>query len=248
VIDTHAHLDALDDPAAAVARARDAGVTRIVTIGTDPISWANLLPIVEEHDGVYGAAGIHPHAATSEFDVDALERLVAHPKIVAVGEIGLDYFRDYAPREAQSKIFIYQLALAKRAQLPIVIHNRAADDDTVSILRQWFDGTVVLHCFSSLALLPEAVEHGWYVSFAGNVTYANAGDLRDAARAVPAELILAETDCPYLAPQPVRGQTNEPAYVVHTVAALAEARGEEPEAIAVQIDANATAAFGLPSW
>ncbi len=246
MIDTHAHLDALDDPAAAVARAGDAGVTRIVTIGTDPISWANMLPIVEEHDGVYGAAGIHPHAAASEFDVDALERLVAHPKIVAVGEIGLDYHRDYAPREAQSKIFIYQLALAKRAQLPVVIHNRAADDDTVSILRQWFDGTVVLHCFSSLALLPEAVEHGCYVSFAGNVTYAKAEDLRDAARAVPAELILAETDCPYLAPQPVRGKTNEPAYLVHTVAALAEARGEEPDALAAQIDANATAAFGLP--
>jgi TatD DNase family protein len=246
VIDTHAHLEALDDPAAAVARARDAGVTRIVTIGTDPISWANMLPIVEQHDGVSGAAGIHPHAAASEFDVDALERLLAHPKIVAVGEIGLDYYRDYAPREAQTKIFIYQLALAKRAQLPVVIHNRAADDDTISILRQWFDGTVVLHCFSSLALLSEAVERGWYISFAGNVTYANAEDVRDAARAVPAELILAETDCPYLAPQPVRGKTNEPAYLVHTVAALAEARGEEPDALAVQIDANATAAFGLP--
>jgi TatD DNase family protein len=245
VIDTHAHLDALDDPAAAVARAREAGVTRIVTIGTDPISWANMLPIVEEHDGVYGAAGIHPHAAESEFDGDALERLLAHPKIVAVGEIGLDYYRDYAPREAQTKIFIYQLALAKRAQLPVVIHNRAADDDTVAILRQWFDGTVVLHCFSSSALLPEAVERGWYVSFAGNVTYANAEDLREAARAVPAELILAETDCPYLAPQPVRGKTNEPAYLVHTIAALAGARGEDPAALAAQIDGNATTAFGL---
>ena len=245
MIDTHAHLDALDDPEAAVARAGDAGVTRIVTIGTDPISWAKLLPIVDEHDGVYGVAGIHPHAAASEFDFDALERLLAHPKIVAVGEIGLDYYRDYAPRDAQTKVFIYQLGLAKRAQLPVVIHNRAADDDTISILRQWFDGTVVLHCFSSSALLPEAVERGWYVSFAGNVTYANAEDLRDAARAVPAELILAETDCPYLAPQPVRGKTNEPAYVVHTVAALAEARGEELDALAAQIDANATVAFGL---
>jgi TatD DNase family protein len=175
VIDTHAHLDALDDPAAAVARAREADVTRIITIGTDPISWAKMLPIVEGHDGVYGVAGIHPHAAASEFDFDALERLLAHPKLVAVGEIGLDYYRDYAPRDAQTKAFIYQLGLAKRAQLPVVIHNRAADDDTLSILRQWFDGTVVLHCFSSLALLPEAVERGWYVSFAGNVTYANAG-------------------------------------------------------------------------
>jgi TatD DNase family protein len=246
VIDTHAHLDALEDPAAAVARAREAGVTRIVTVGTDPTSWAEMLPIVEEHDGVYGVVGIHPHAAVSDFDGNVLERLLAHPKIVAVGEIGLDYYRDYAPRDAQTKAFIYQLGIAKRAQLPVVIHNRAADDDTVSVLRQWFAGTVVLHCFSSPALLPEAVERGWYVSFAGNVTYANAGDLRDAARAVPTELILAETDCPYLSPQPVRGKTNEPAYVVHTVAALAEARGDEPDALAAQIEANATAAFGLP--
>ncbi len=246
MIDTHAHLDALDDPAAAVARAREAGVTRILTIGTDPTSWAEMLPIVEEHAGVYGVAGIHPHEAASDFDVDTLERLLAHPKIVAVGEIGLDYYRDYAPRDAQTKVFIYQLGLAKRARLPVVIHNRAADDDTVAVIRQWFDGTVVLHCFSSPALLPEAVERGWYVSFAGNVTYANAEDLRNAARAVPAELILAETDSPYLAPQPVRGRTNEPAYVVHTVTALAEARGEKPDALAAQIDANATVAFGLP--
>jgi TatD DNase family protein len=127
----------------------------------------------------------------------------------------------------------------------VVIHNRAADEDTISVLRQWFDGTVVLHCFSSPALLADAVDRGWYVSFAGNVTYANADDLREAARAVPNELILAETDCPYLAPQPVRGKTNEPAYVVHTVSVLADARGDEPDALAAQIDANATAAFGL---
>jgi TatD DNase family protein len=205
-----------------------------------------MLPIVEEHDGVYGVAGIHPHEAASDFDVDAFERLLAHPKIVAVGEIGLDYYRDYAPRDAQTKVFIYQLGLAKRAQLPVVIHNRAADDDTVAVLRHWFEGTVVLHCFSSPALLPEAVERGWYVSFAGNVTYANAEDLRNAARAVPAELLLAETDSPYLAPQAVRGKTNEPAYVVHTVAVLAKARDDEPGALAARIDANATAAFGLP--
>jgi TatD DNase family protein len=246
VIDTHAHLDALDDPAAAVARAREAGVTRIITIGTDPTSWANTLPIVEEHDGVYGVVGLHPHEAASDFEVDTLERLLGHPKIVAVGEIGLDYYRDYAPRDAQTKRFIYQLGLAKQAQLPVVIHNRAADDDTISILRQWFDGTVVLHCFSSPPLLDEAVERGWYVSFAGNVTYAKAEDLREAARAVPAELILVETDCPYLAPQPVRGKTNEPAYVVHTVAVLAATRGEDTDTLAAQIDANASAAFGLP--
>jgi TatD DNase family protein len=245
VIDTHAHLDALEDAEAAVARARDVGVTRIISIGTDPASWANTLDLIEAHEDVYGVVGLHPHEATLTFDLAALPRLLGHPKVVGLGEIGLDYYRDYAPRDAQAKLFIYQLRLAKEAQLPVVIHNRAADEDTVSILRQWFDGTVVLHCFSSVALLDEAVEQGWYVSFAGNVTYKNADDLRVAVRAVPAERLLAETDCPYLAPQPVRGKTNEPAYVVHTVAALAEARGEDAEALGAQIDANATEAFGL---
>lgn len=245
MIDTHAHLDALDDPDEAVQRARDAGVTRIVSVGTDPVSWAQTLDLVERHESVYMAVGLHPHEATPSFDLSGLERLLPHPKVVAVGEIGLDYYRDYAPHDAQAKLFIYQLGLAKQANLPVVIHNRAADEDTVSILRQWFEGTVVLHCFSSPALLDDALEHGWYVSFAGNVTYGNADDLREAARAVPAEQLLTETDCPYLAPQPVRGRTNEPAYVVHTLAALAEARGDDPEELAAQIDANAAAAFGL---
>ena len=246
MIDTHAHLDALEDPGAAVSRAREAGVTRIISIGTDPNSWAATLEIAEEHDDVYFVAGLHPHEARPGFDVGPLPRLLHHPKLVGLGETGLDYFRDYAPRDEQAKLFIYQLGLAKQAGLPVVIHNRAADDDTVSILRQWFDGTVVLHCFSSPTLLGEATERGWYVSFAGNVTYKNAEELREAARAVPAQLILAETDCPYLAPQPVRSRTNEPAFVAHTVAALAEARGEAPDALAAQIDANAKTAFGLP--
>jgi TatD DNase family protein len=246
VIDTHAHLDALDDAEEAVARAREAGVTRIVTVGTDPTSWANTLDLVDENEDVYGVVGLHPHEATLNFDLAALPRLLEHPKVVGLGEIGLDYYRDYAPHDAQAKLFIYQLGLAKEARLPVVIHNRAADDDTVSILKQWFNGTVVLHCFSSPSLLDEAVEQGWYVSFAGNVTYKNADALRVAARAVPAERLLAETDCPYLSPQAVRGKTNEPAYVVQTVRVLAEARGEDADVLGAQIDANATAAFGLP--
>jgi TatD DNase family protein len=246
VIDTHAHLDALDDPSGAVARAREAGVTRIISIGTDPTSWANTLEIAVQHDAVHVVVGVHPHEAAGDHGLDLLERVAAHPKVVGIGEIGLDYFRDYAPRDAQAKAFIYQLGLAKRLAMPVVIHNRAADDDTASILGQWFEGTVILHCFSSPSLLAAALEHRWYVSFAGNVTYKNAGDLREAARAVPAERILAETDCPYLAPQPVRGKTNEPAYVVHTLAALADARGEDAEELARQIEANAAVAFGLP--
>jgi TatD DNase family protein len=246
VIDSHAHLDALDDPADAVARARSAGVTRVISIGTDPTSWARTLELAEAHDDVYMVAGLHPHEATPDFDVDALPRLLDHPKVVGLGETGLDYYRDYAPRDAQAKLFIYQLGLAKKAKLPVVIHNRAADDDTASILTQWFDGTVVLHCFSSPALLDVAIERGWYVSFAGNVTYKNATDLREAARVVPGDRLLAETDCPYLTPQAVRGQTNEPAFVMHTLEVLAGVRGEDPDALAAQIDANATAAFALP--
>jgi TatD DNase family protein len=245
VIDTHAHLDALDETGAAVNRAREAGVTRIISIGTDPDSWARTLGIVEEHEGVYAVMGLHPHEANPAFDVGVLPKLLCHPKVVGVGETGLDYYRDYAPRDAQVKLFIYQLGLAKQAGLPVVIHNRAADDDTVAILRQWFDGTVVLHCFSSNGMLAEAIERRWYVSFAGNVTYKNAAELRGAARAVPADLLLAETDCPYLAPEPVRGKRNEPAFVAHTLAVLAEARDMEPDVLAAQIDANATAAFGL---
>jgi TatD DNase family protein len=247
VIDTHAHLDALDDPDGAVQRAATAGVTRIVSIGTDPTSWAQTLDLVERHEDVFMSAGLHPHEATPSFDLAELPRLLQHPKVVAVGEIGLDYYRDYAPRDAQAKLFVYQLGLARKAGLPVVIHNRAADEDTTSILRQWFDGgTVVLHCFSSPGLLEEAVERRWYVSFAGNVTYKNADDLRAAARAVPAELLLAETDSPYLSPQPVRGETNEPAFVLHTLATLAEARQEDAHALAAQIEANATSAFALP--
>ena len=195
VIDTHAHLDALEDAEAAVARAREAGVTRIISIGTDPVSWANTLDLIEAHEDVYGVVGLHPHEAT----LTSISRSAAAPRPPEDRRARRDRPR-LLPRlraaRRAGELFIYQLGLAKEAKLPVVIHNRAADEDTVSILRQWFDGTVVLHCFSSVALLDEAVEHGWYVSFAGNVTYKNADDLRVAARAVPAERLLAETDCP----------------------------------------------------
>jgi TatD DNase family protein len=245
VIDTHAHLDALDDPGGAVARAREADVTRIISVGTDPDSWRSTLALAQEHDGVYVVAGLHPHEATPDFDLGELEQVLRHPRVVGVGETGLDYYRDYAPREAQAALFVAQLEVATERGMPVVIHNRSADEDTVSILRRSFAGTVVLHCFSSPGLLAPALEHGWYVSFAGNVTYKNAEELRVAARAVPRDRILAETDCPYLAPQAVRGKTNEPAYVAYTIAALAEAREEVASELDCVIEANAAAAFGL---
>jgi TatD DNase family protein len=246
VIDTHAHLTALDDADAAIERAAEAGVTRILTVGTSVEDCRRALALTERHEGVYAILGIHPHDAgtATEEDLAALRSLHEHPKSVALGETGLDWFRDYAPRDAQQRLFAAQLSLAAELGKPAVIHTRAADDDTLAILAG-FAGTVVLHCFSSPHMLPVALERGWYVSFAGNATFPKAVDLRLAATQVPAERILAETDSPYLAPQPVRGRPNEPANVVHTVDALARARGVEPTELAAQIERNAAACFGL---
>jgi TatD DNase family protein len=246
VIDAHAHLTALDDPDEAVERAAGAGVTRILTVGTDVDDCRRALALAERHDGVFAILGIHPHAAgtATTDDLAQLRELLAHPKAVAVGETGLDWFRDYAPRDDQHRLFASQLELASELAKPVVIHTRAADDDTLAGLAG-FAGTVVLHCFSSPHMLPTALERGWFVSFAGNATFPKAVDLRLAATEVPADRILAETDSPYLAPQPVRGRRNEPANVVHTVAAIAQARREEPEELAAQIERNAAQCFGL---
>jgi TatD DNase family protein len=243
VIDTHAHLDALDDPAAAVARARDVGVDRIVAIGSGLQSAHATLAIAGREQGVYAALGIHPHQAGDAEPLDELRGL-STGAAVAIGEIGLDFFRDYAPRDAQRRLFDEQLQLATELRLPVVVHTRAAEEETMRMLAS-FTGTVVLHCFSSPEVLPEATERGYYVSFAGNVTYPKAEDLREAARRVAPERILAETDTPYLAPQLVRGRPNEPAYVVHTIAALAEARGEDAAELGERIAVNAARAFGL---
>jgi TatD DNase family protein len=246
VIDTHAHLDALDDPDGAVARAAEAGVAKILTVATTIEGCRTALELAGSHEGVFAILGIHPHEAANEGDrVGELEPLLRHPRAVAVGETGLDFYRDLSPRGEQRKVFKSELALAERLGKPVVVHTRAADKDTLDVLRS-FHGTVVLHCFSSAGLLPAALERGYYVSFAGNVTYPNASELRLAATQVPAERLLAETDCPYLAPQPVRGRPNEPANVMHTLAGLAAARGDDPGELAGQIESNARVAFQLP--
>jgi TatD DNase family protein len=247
VIDTHAHLDALDDdPADVVARAREAGVTRILTVGTDVAGCRRALELADQHDEVYAILGIHPHDAANatEADVAEVRTLLAHPKAVAAGEMGLDWFRDYAPRDKQLSLFGAMLDVATATGKPAVIHTRAADTDTLAAL-EGFDGRVVLHCFSSPHLLEPALERGWYVSFAGNASFPKAVDLRLAARQVPADRILAETDAPYLAPQPKRGRPNEPAYVMYTLEALAQARNEDPRELEQQIDRNASECFGL---
>lgn len=250
MIDTHAHLDACaDPPGELLARARAARVTRIVAVGSGIASCRETLVICEREEGAYAALGIHPHQAGEAYDADLVElrRLLAHPKVVAVGETGLDHHRDYAPRARQREVFRAQSALAAELGKALVVHSRAADEETAAVLGDLAgQAAVVLHCFSSPGLLEPALEHGWYVSFAGNVTYPKADDLRAAAAEVPRDRLLAETDSPYLAPQPVRGRRNEPAYVVHTLAALAELRGEDPRELEAQIEDNAGRAFALP--
>ena len=246
--DSHAHLDACDEPAAdLMRRARAAGVTTVVTIGTGIDSCRRALAIAESEQGVVAALGIDPHQAASPeaARVSELEELLAHPKAVAVGETGLDGHHTFATIAEQRTLLDAQLALAEALGLPVVIHSREAETETAAALAP-FHGTVVLHCFSSPRLLDAALERDYYVSFAGNVTFPKAGDLREAAARVPADRLLAETDAPYLAPQPVRGRRNEPAHVVHTVAALAAARGDDTDALARHIDDNARRAFILP--
>jgi TatD DNase family protein len=249
VIDTHAHLDAIESPRQALARARAAGVTRVITIGTTLASCQEALALAEREDGVFVSLGLHPHEAetATSAEVDELASLLNHPKAVAVGETGLDHFRDYAPHDRQRELFEAQAQLAVDTRKPLIVHTRSADDETASVLSVLPDETkVVLHCFSSLSLLAPALEHGWYVSFAGNVTYPRTTELRTAAARVPADRILAETDSPYLSPQAVRGRPNEPAHVMHTLETLADARGDDPAELERAIDANATAVFGLP--
>jgi TatD DNase family protein len=247
VIDTHAHLDALEDVRAAIRRAHEAGVARIVTVGTGIESCRAALGLAAEHEGVYAALGIDPHRAGGEEAerVGDLRELLGDRRAVAVGEAGLDYHHGGDRKLEQQRLFRAQLELARGLELPVVVHTRSANADTESILRE-HEGTVVMHCFSEPGLLAAGLERGWYFSFAGNVTFPRAAELREAAATVPADRILAETDSPYLAPQPVRGRTNEPAYVVHTVEALAAARGEDAHELAERIEANATAAFRLP--
>jgi TatD DNase family protein len=246
VIDTHAHLDALEDAEGALVRAREAGVSRVITIGTGLASCRAALELVAANDGVYAALGIDPHqAATADAHrVGELHDLLGNERAVAVGETGLDYHYGSETKAEQRRLFAAQLGLARELKLPAVIHTREANDDTESMLRA-HEGTVVMHCFSEPGLLRAGLERGWYFSFAGNVTYPKAGELREAAAEVPADRILVETDSPYLSPQPLRGKPNEPAHIVYTVAALAAARGEDVDELTTRIDANATAAFGL---
>ncbi len=247
MIDSHAHLDACDgEPQEVMRRAAEAGVAAVVSIGAGIDSCRRTAAIARDTPAVHVALGIDPHSAGSEHTrVDELRELLEGSPAVAVGETGLDYHYGQETVEEQRLAFARQLELAEALGLPVVIHCRAAAAEVASTLAA-FGGAVVLHCFSEPDLLAPALERGYYVSFAGNVTYPSAGELRAAARSVPADRLLVETDSPFLSPQPRRGRRNEPANLVHTVAVLAQARGEDADELAARTAANARAAFGLP--
>lgn len=248
MIDSHTHLDRGPAPEAElVAEAQAAGVRRILTIGMDSPSCRAALAATEAHDGVYAAIGRHPNEATGYDDAVTAElrQLAAHPRCRAIGETGLDDYRDYAPRADQERAFRAQIEIAQELRKPLVIHTRAAEEDTVATLAAHAQGLdVILHCFSMPGRLDECLERGWWISFAGNVTYPKAADLADAATRTPLDRLLVETDAPYLTPQDVRKERNQPAFVELTARFVAQARGISYAELDEQVTANAATLFG----
>lgn len=253
LIDTHAHLDyphlydQLDD---VLARAHEAGVKQIISIGVKLSTADKPKAIAEAHHNVWCSVGIHPHEAENEplaCDVEAILKAADHPKVVAIGEAGLDYFYDNAPRQMQADSLRAQIKVARTLDLPIIIHSRDADDDMADILEDEYQKGPykgVLHCFSSGAeLAKRAMAIGFYVSFSGILTFKSASEIQEVAKMVPADRMLVETDAPFLAPVPKRGQKNEPAYTLHTAEFLADLRGLSLEDLARITTANAQTLF-----
>jgi len=248
VIDSHTHLDHCDGTAADLVAAADAaGVSHIVTVGMDGTGCRTALAQAEDFPQVHAAVGRHPNASTGFDDADLAEitALAAHPQCVAIGETGLDHYRDGAPHADQLRAFVAQIELARATDKPLLIHTRAAAEDTIRTLTHHAEGVrVLLHCFSMPERLEECLSYGWWISFAGNVTYPKAEDLRAAARRVPLDRLLVETDAPYLTPQAVRKQRNQPAFVVHTARAIAAERGIGYEELEVAVQRTAAELFG----
>jgi TatD DNase family protein len=248
VIDSHTHLELCEEPdSELVAAAAAAGVTRILTVGIDGASCRAALAAAEAFPQVYAAIGRHPNAAKGFDDADLAElrALAEHERCRAIGETGLDFYRDGAPRADQQRAFAAQIALAREAGKPLVIHSRAADAETLAQLGGEADGVrVVMHCFSMPDHLEECLRRGYAISFAGNVTYKSAGDLGSAAKRVPRDSLLVETDAPYLTPQAVRKQRNQPAFVAHTLAFIAALRGVDAQELGETVERNAAGVFG----
>jgi TatD DNase family protein len=248
VIDTHAHLDACTRPEAdLIADAERAGVHRVLAIGMDGASCRAALAAAEAFPQVHAGIGRHPTMSTGFDDADLAElaALAAHERCAAIGETGLDFKRDYAPRPDMERAFRAQMELARETGKPLVIHTREAADETLAMLDAHAPGhPTVMHCFSLVDHLDACLERGHWISFAGNVTYPKSDDLRAAAERVPDDRLLVETDAPYLAAQPIRGKENEPAHVVHTARLLAEVRGVSYEELERTVERNAAEVFG----
>ena len=260
VVDSHCHLDypgLAEDLAQVIARAEEAGIGLMLSIGTRVSKLDQVLAIAERHANVFCTVGTHPHNAAEEPDVTAEElvRLAQHPKVVGIGEAGLDYHYDHSPRDQQARSFRIHIEAARETGLPLVIHSREAEADTAAILEEEMTKGAfrpLLHCFSSRAELAErGLKLGAYVSFSGILTYKNAEDIRDVARQVPDDRLLVETDAPYLAPVPYRGKTNEPAFVVKTLERLAEVKNMTPADMAAVTSRNFFTLFDKvpkPDW
>jgi TatD DNase family protein len=248
VIDSHTHLDLCEPPdTELVAAATAAGVTRILTVGIDGASCRAALGAAEDFPQVYAAIGRHPNAAKGFDDADLAElhALAEHERCMAIGETGLDFYREGALRADQQRAFAAQIELARESAKPLVIHSRAADSETLAQLGDEAQGvSVVMHCFSMPDRLDECLARGYAISFAGNVTYKSASDLAAAAKLVPEDRLLVETDAPYLTPQAVRKQRNQPAFVAHTLAFLAELRGVSTQELGAAVQRTAAAVFG----
>jgi TatD DNase family protein len=258
LIDSHAHIDFpqfADDRDAVLQRAREAGVQNLLAIGTGPgpEKLDAALPYAEQYDWIYSSIGIHPHEAkqATQMHFDELARLARHAKVVAWGEIGLDYFYDHSPRDVQADVFRTQMELARAAKLPIIIHCRDAWDDCLALVEQHWKPTGlggILHCFTStLDHAKRGLDVGFLISFAGNSTYPKAQAIRDVAKEIPLDRVLIETDAPFLAPQPYRGKRNEPAYVAEVAKTLANVRNLAPEEIAATTASNFRRFFGIAS-
>lgn len=253
IIDSHAHLDypaLAEDLPGVLARAKDAGVEKVISIGVKLSTQDGPRKIAEQHDNVWFSVGVHPHEAGNEpqaCDLDAFLKAADHPKCVAIGEAGLDYFYDNSPRQAQADSFRVQIEAARRLGVPIIVHARDADNDMADIIEDEMKKgpfTGVLHCFSSGAgLARRALDVGFYLSFSGILTFNKAEEIREVAGFAPADRVLVETDAPFLAPVPHRGKSNEPAFTQHTLAKLADIRGESIEHMAATTTANTLRLF-----
>ncbi len=255
IIDSHAHLDwesFKEDQAAVIARAFESGVVQIVQAGVYISSIPEMLKISESYENIYCGVGLHPHEAKdwNETSAEALREAAKHPKVVAIGECGLDFHYNHSEPETQKRIFAQQVELAREIGKPLILHTRNAWDETFEILKQYGKGEVrgVFHCFTGgPEVIPQINELDFYVSFSGIVTFPKSADIQAAAALVKAERIMVETDCPYLAPQGQRGRRNEPSFVWLVAAKLADLRNATKDDIAIQTSTNARRLFGLPT-